>query len=203
VTAALAVGAALAVLCVLLVALPFLREPKPRDDRLAVPDEVEQRRLSLAEDRDRALAALKELEFDHRTGKVSDDDYRALVIPLRRKADVIGVLTLEFSPGQKLGPQAATGLAVAADLLAPQLYDRYQNDRWLITKTGISIREGVKMATGPKHWVAKLIIIGSILALLVLMDWVRVPFAPPSWGLDLRIPYRVSARFAFAPVERR
>jgi hypothetical protein len=86
VTAALAVGAALAVLCVVLVALPFLREPKPRDDRLAVPDEVEQRRLSLAEDRDRALAALKELEFDHRTGKVSDDDYRALVIPLRRKA---------------------------------------------------------------------------------------------------------------------
>ena len=35
------------------------------------------RRLALAEERDRALAALKELEFDHRTGKVSDDDYRA------------------------------------------------------------------------------------------------------------------------------
>ena len=32
-------------------------------------------------------------------------------------------------------------LAVAVDLLAPQLYDRYQNDRWLITKTGISDRE--------------------------------------------------------------
>ena len=31
-------------------------------------------------------AALKELEFDHRTGKVSDEDYRALVGPLRREA---------------------------------------------------------------------------------------------------------------------
>jgi hypothetical protein len=29
---------------------------------------------------------LKELEFDHRTGKVSDDDYRGLVGELRRAA---------------------------------------------------------------------------------------------------------------------
>jgi len=85
-TLALAVGAVLAVACVLLVALPFLREPTARDDRLARPDELEQRRLALAEERDRALAALKELEFDHRTGKVSDDDYRALVGPLRQRA---------------------------------------------------------------------------------------------------------------------
>jgi hypothetical protein len=40
----------------------------------------------LLERRDRALAALKELEFDHRTGKVSDGDYRALVGPLRMEA---------------------------------------------------------------------------------------------------------------------
>jgi hypothetical protein len=85
-TVALIVGAVLAVICVLLVALPFLKEPRPHDDRLARPDELEQRRLSLAEDRDRSLAALKELEFDHRTGKVSDDDYRELVGPLRRRA---------------------------------------------------------------------------------------------------------------------
>jgi hypothetical protein len=85
-TIALVAGAALAVACVLVVALPFLREPRARDDRLARPDELEQRRLSLAEERDRALAALKELEFDHRTGKVSDDDYRDLVGPLRRRA---------------------------------------------------------------------------------------------------------------------
>jgi hypothetical protein len=85
-TVALVVGSVLAVACVLLVALPFLREPSARDDRLARPDELEQRRLALAEERDRALSALKELEFDHRTGKVSDDDYRELVGPLRRRA---------------------------------------------------------------------------------------------------------------------
>ena len=85
-TGALVVGAVLAVACVVLVALPFLREPAARDDRLSSPDELEQRRLSLAEERDRALATLKELEFDHRTGKVSDDDYRRLVGPLRQHA---------------------------------------------------------------------------------------------------------------------
>jgi hypothetical protein len=85
-TLALVVGAVLAVACVVLVALPFLREPAPADDRLLAPDELERRRLDLAEERDRALAALKELEFDHRTGKVSDADYRTLVGPLRSRA---------------------------------------------------------------------------------------------------------------------
>jgi hypothetical protein len=79
-------GAVLAVLAVLLVALPFLREPAPADDRLDVRTDEEERRLAVVEERDRALAALKELEFDHRTGKVGDADYRALVGPLRRAA---------------------------------------------------------------------------------------------------------------------
>jgi hypothetical protein len=83
---ALLVGAAVAVACVIVVALPFLREPVTREDALAAPDEREQRRLAAAEERDRALAALKELEFDHRTGKISDDDYRAQIGPLRRRA---------------------------------------------------------------------------------------------------------------------
>ena len=85
-TVALLIGAALAVACVIVVALPFLREPSARDDRLEAPDELEQRRLAVAEERDRALAALKELEFDHRTGKISNEDYRAQVAPLRRRA---------------------------------------------------------------------------------------------------------------------
>ena len=85
-TAALAIAAVIAVLAVLFVARPFVREPRPASDRLNEPGELERRRLQLVEERDRALAALKELEFDHRTGKVSDEDYRALVGPLRRRA---------------------------------------------------------------------------------------------------------------------
>jgi hypothetical protein len=82
----IALGAVLAVLAVVLVALPFLREPVTRDDRLATPTDEELGVASLAEERDRALAALKDLEFDHRTGKIGDDDYRDLVTPLRQAA---------------------------------------------------------------------------------------------------------------------
>ena|SRR5436305_7985606 len=76
----------LAVAAVVLVAWPFLREPVAADDRLEAhaPEDVE--RLALVEERDRALAALKELEFDHRTGKIGDEDYRSQVGPLRREA---------------------------------------------------------------------------------------------------------------------
>ena len=85
-TLALVLGALVAMAAVFVVARPFLREPAAKDDRLETRGELEQRRLALAEERDRALAALKELEFDHRTGKVSDEDYRLLVGPLRRRA---------------------------------------------------------------------------------------------------------------------
>lgn len=85
-TVALVLGAALALLAVAFVARPFLREPAPASDRLDDLDPASRERLDLVEERDRALAALKELEFDHRTGKVTDDDYRTQVGPLRRRA---------------------------------------------------------------------------------------------------------------------
>ena len=83
---ALAFAAVLAVVAVVFVARPFLRDPAPASDRLDELAPEARRRLALAEERDRALGALKELEFDHRTGKVSDEDYRAQVGPLRRRA---------------------------------------------------------------------------------------------------------------------
>jgi hypothetical protein len=61
----LVLGIVLAVTAVVLVALPFLREPVAADDRLDAKTEADERRLALVEERDRALAALKELEFDH------------------------------------------------------------------------------------------------------------------------------------------
>src|SRR6187431_486778 len=71
----------LAVAAVWFVARPFLGRETD-----ASPAEPPPERLALAEERDRALAALKELEFDHRTGTVSDEDYRTLVGLLRRQA---------------------------------------------------------------------------------------------------------------------
>lgn len=79
-------AALLAVVVVVAVALPFLREPAPASDALHELDPAERRLLEAEEERDRALAALQELEADHRAGRISDDDYRAVVGVLRRDA---------------------------------------------------------------------------------------------------------------------
>jgi hypothetical protein len=84
-TIALVLGALLAAVCVVFVARPLLL-PARGEDALGPSEAEAEARLRLLEERDRALAALKELEFDHRTGKISDEDYRALVRPLRREA---------------------------------------------------------------------------------------------------------------------
>jgi hypothetical protein len=83
---ALVLAGLFVVACVLFVARPFLRDPGALVEEPDPSDPGERDRLRLMEQRDRALAALKELEFDHRTGKVSDEDYRALVGPLRSEA---------------------------------------------------------------------------------------------------------------------
>lgn len=85
-TAGLVLAGLLTATAVVAVALPFLREPQPASDLVGEPDAAARHRLALAEDRDRALGALQELEADHRAGRVSDDDYRSLVGPLRREA---------------------------------------------------------------------------------------------------------------------
>jgi hypothetical protein len=86
-TAALVLGGLLAAAAVWFVARPLLRHGA---DRVVEPPAE---RIALEEQRDRALGALKELEFDHRTGKVSDDDYRSLVGGLRREvADALQAL---------------------------------------------------------------------------------------------------------------
>jgi len=112
-----------------------------------------------------------------------------LSLPLRRQAEIVGVVTMEFAPGLKLTPQASTALSVAVDLLGPQLYDRHVNDRWWITKTGISIRNLAEMAIGPKHMTVKLIII-AVVAVLIFINVYR-PM------------YHVSAPFQFALENKR
>jgi hypothetical protein len=104
-TLALTLGALLALLAVAFVARPFLRDPAPATDRLDELSEAERGRLEVVEERDRALAALKELEFDHRTGKVNDEDYREQVGPLRRRA-AEALKALE--PGKQTGDERRT-----------------------------------------------------------------------------------------------
>ena len=56
-------------------------------------DEVEDRRRDLRESLERSLAAIREIEFDHGAGHLSDEDFAALDAAERARAvDLIGRL---------------------------------------------------------------------------------------------------------------
>ena len=110
-------------------------------------------------------------------------------VPLRRQSEIIGVLTLEFPPRTQLTPETESGLSIASELLAPQLWDRYQNDHWLIVKAAISTRELWKNTVGPKYWTAKLVV--ALIAAFLLFVFIYSPM------------YRVVAPFQFTTIDKR
>jgi multidrug efflux pump subunit AcrA (membrane-fusion protein) len=110
-------------------------------------------------------------------------------LPMRKGGEVKGVLTLEFPPGTKINDAALSGLVVAAELLAPQLHDRYENDRWLITKTALAMANTGKMVAGPKHR------LGVLITLLIVGLILFVSLYKPM--------YRVDAPFNFITTEKR
>jgi hypothetical protein len=77
--------AVLAVAALIFVAFPLARPPAASE---VVPEPTEEARARLAsrERRDTAYAALRELELDHRTGKLTDEDYAASRDALRAEA---------------------------------------------------------------------------------------------------------------------
>ncbi len=69
---------------VILVAWPFVSPTRePLEEALSPTD---RRRLELFEQRDAAYAGLRDLEQDHRTGKVGDEDYEQERKRLRAEA---------------------------------------------------------------------------------------------------------------------
>jgi cytochrome c-type biogenesis protein CcmI len=74
----------LVVLAVLFVAIPLLRTTGVEEWQTASSEQL--RRIELRERRDNAYVALRELELDHDTGKLDDDDYAAARSELRAEA---------------------------------------------------------------------------------------------------------------------
>ena len=123
---------------------------------------------------------------------------RVVTLPMRRKGEIIGTLTLEFPPHVKPTDHETTGLAVATEMLGPILADRHANDRYLITKAGISTLDTWKMAVGPRYWLAKLCVIGGIVGL-----WTLAGGYVPFYGGVVMPMYHVKAPFHFVSSEKR
>jgi hypothetical protein len=91
---ALLVGTALALVALAFVLHPLFRDSAPAS---AAPEPARDHEPS---ERERAIAALREVEFDRETGKLSDSDYAALKSTYTRKA--LAALRAEESPAAAL-----------------------------------------------------------------------------------------------------
>jgi len=81
-------GLLIAIVAVLLVLEPLLRAAAGRSVELAVPlfADSDDEDDPLLRRRDRALAALREIEFDRATGKLSDEDFAKLQVKYQAEA---------------------------------------------------------------------------------------------------------------------
>jgi hypothetical protein len=106
---------ALVVLAVLFVVVPILKSSEPEEWRTSSAAQVHL--VELRERRDAALLALRELELDHETGKLDDDDYKTANAELRAEAlAALAALDDEIraaTPGVPVEPPAAAKDAVA------------------------------------------------------------------------------------------
>ena len=92
-TMAIAAAAVLGMGCTVFVIWPFLR----REPAAGLGLDSESLADELADEKSKLLVALKEIEFDHRTGKLSDEDfqkldgeYRARALEVLRRIDEFG-----------------------------------------------------------------------------------------------------------------
>jgi len=106
-------GLLIAVIAVLLVLEPVLRAAAGKPVELAVPlfADSDDEDDPLARRRDRALAALREIEFDKATGKLSDDDYTRLQV--KYQAEALEALRAVDATKGEAGVAALAGAAMA------------------------------------------------------------------------------------------
>lgn len=126
--------------------------------------------------------------YSHRKLLEGRADVRVLSVPVRAGEDVVGVLTVERTE-QAFDPALVQRLQLTADVVGPQLRDRYQSDRWLIGHAWQSLRRLAAYLVGPKH-------VGWKLATLVML-------AVLTYGLVGTWPYRISAPFRLEAHDRR
>ena len=101
----LLLGLVLALAAVFVVVLPILRPPSDAPKPSILFDDPEddprEHRKALA------LAALKEIEFDRETGKLSEDDYQAMLARYTKEA--VEALKAAEAPAVAPAPDAAAG----------------------------------------------------------------------------------------------
>ena len=118
----------------------------------------------------------------HRNTLSASDNQYILSLPLRQHDDWVGVITLERAD-VPFDPDLVTQLQMICDVVAPQLHDRWDSDRWLVGHALRSLERLSSYLVGPRHVGWKLL---GILIAVVLIYLLVGTFT-----------YRVGADFVF------
>ena len=149
-----------------IIALVFVLLPLYRPSRPETPERSESPADALLREKESVYHAIREMEFDHRTGKVSDEDYAALLsryraraIDLIKKADSIeaasaateaeayqGRVEQEIRAALAADPRTAAPLPVCSGCGQENLpIHRF------CTRCGFPVSEGVGASAMPKE----------------------------------------------------
>ncbi|MBI9043103.1 MAG: zinc ribbon domain-containing protein [Anaerolineaceae bacterium] len=126
---------ALLILVGMFVGKPFFDQPNRKLIKISQKNENEVPRSRLLAHRDRVLAAIQDLEFDHSLNKISEDDFKKQRDTLMKSgADILrqlDVLKMETSSNEEIGIPAPEIEAVGNldDDLEALIQDRRQNHK--------------------------------------------------------------------------
>ena len=108
-----------------------------------------------------ATTAHAELSRLHHNGQV-------LTVPMLVVDSFVGALTFERPADEPFEQDTVELLELAVAIVGPVLEEKRRNDRWLIVKTGESLRRQIVRLVGPGHLVRKLVVIAIAAAALFL-----------------------------------
>lgn len=127
---------------------------------------------------------------DRATARLSEQQGPSAIVslPLRRKREVAGVLTLERRVDAPWQLGEVETLRLAGDLVTARLCELREHDRWFGARFAAWLRRGLAALVGPRHTWAKVLVI-AIVAAIAFLTFAR--------GTD-----KVEASFVIEPVQR-
>jgi len=99
-------------------------------------------------------------------------------LPLRRRGEVVAVLTLERPADRPFTLAEVESVRLACELCAPRLVNLYEHDRWFGARMAAAARKGLVVALGPKHTWKK------VIALLVMGAAIFLVFAKGDYNAE-------------------
>jgi NADH pyrophosphatase NudC (nudix superfamily) len=134
----------LALLVVGFVAYPLLREQTGDEESLDLPEDLE----DLYRRKESAYSALKELEFDYKTGKLSEGDFRELEARYRAEALELLAAIDEAEKARTTAGRRKGGAAVRAEASAPAPVESADLEPYECAACGRMNIEGARFCAG-------------------------------------------------------